>query len=712
MLLRAQDHASWSAGLTLKLFNQILSFVIHTKPSIRKAAHRAIESTIHGSCFMVTKSSIDDEEMQEIDRPQYHPAGNYVTKFCIQQFNVENVTKSQTVVLYVIELIRKTISRLRNKDIKEICEYLLSIIATSNVNIQKNCFATLDHLFASKSPNLSQDLIGQQLAALYDYRPERSDISLSLAWVNVMKRVHICLTSYDITKCLMQLPRFITILASDIWKSENLQIATGAYHAIKELLEECVQPGLETPAMATLHHKPINKIIDELVKCLNEPFGHVSQQVVGVFQTVFDICGGHFAKELQPALNQIAGRYDDTAAKQIQIENAVKAAIRTMGPQAALIAVPLTDGKGNVNITRIWVLQALKKSIQKSSFEFFEKEILKLADQCHSNWKKFQSENNLAAARSNELFYIQLWDLFPSFCNEPIDLHRFRQIARMLGDMMKNRIEIRTAIFDGMKKLLENATEDVKLQLAGLSKNYMNILFNIYVKKPTGSEEHTSRINAMELIREYLKITPKNVLVELFNSVKTGYKEKERIETILQKLQEMNHGIKRQEEDTIAEADAKNIANAAATIKNMLDGNPQAIANIENKSEEILELLKMIPSKRLQNMFKLTHGNLNSFMFQGYFELLVVLAIYQSANELNDLFVDYIEPTLRNAKKGGVSHLIKERQAKSYELLQNILESDNGGCQEFVSKNLLTIQKVLLNTLQNRRSNSQDARLT
>lgn len=705
-MLRAQEYISWSAKLTLKLFNHILSFVIHTKPNIRKAAHRAIESIIHGCCFMISKSIGDDAEMQEIPKPKYHPAGTYVAKFCIEQFKVENVNKTQTIVLYAIELIKKTLNHLQNDDIKEVCEYLLSIMATSKTTIQRNCFDALDQLFGSKSPNLSQDLLGKLIAAIYDYRPERTDVTLTLAWINVLKRGHICLTSFNVSKCLIELPRFITIMANDVWISENLQIATAVYHTIKELLDECVRPGLNSDASANVHRKPVTKIINELMKCLKEPFGHVAQQIVGVFQTVFEVCGGYFATELQLALNQITARYDGIATKQIQIENAVKAAITTMGPQAALIAVPLTDSQGNVIITRLWILQALKKAIQKSSFEFFYRNILPIANQCFDNWKKFQAENNLAAARSNELYYIQLWDLFPSFCNEPTDLDKFRLIAKTLGDAMKNRIEIRMAIFDGLKKLLQSATEDSKSQLAGLSKNFLNILLNIYTKKPNDSEEHTSRMSAMAVIQEYLKITSKDVLVEIFNSVKDVYKEKERIEMILHKLQELNNGIDR----TVDGECNENVA--ITTVKNMLEGNPMALANIENKSEEISALLKSIPKKRLQGMFKSTHTNLNSFSYQAYFELLVVLAIYQSANELNELFIDYIEPTLRNAKKGGLTHLIKERQAKSYELLQNILESENPGCKHFLSEHLLAIQKVLLNTLQNRKAASQDARLT
>lgn len=713
MLLRAQEYSSWSVGLTLKMFNQVLSFVIHTKPNIRKAAQRAIESIIHGSCFMNGNVQTENQSAPENVQISYHPAGTYLAKFCVEQFKIESLTKSQTVILHVIELLKKTLNGLKNKDIKEICEHLLAILITSKTHVQRNCFDILNNLFATKSPNLSEDLIGKLIAATYEYRPEQNDVNLTLAWLSVMKHGHVCLTTFNVTKCLMELKRFISICAQDIWKSDNLQIATGVYHTIKELFEVCIASGLTNDAQVNLHRKPITKIINELITCLDEPFGHISQQIVGVFQTIFEICGRHFGDILQPALNQIAARYDDNASKQIQIENAIRAAISTMGPEAALTAVPLTDATGNVNITRLWILQALKKAICGSTFVLFYSKILPLANKCHDQWKLRQSEGNLAAARTNELFYIQLWDLFPSFCEQPKDIEEFKKIVKTLGDALENRVEIRPAIFDGLMKLLENSNNDLKAQLSRFAPNYLNILVNIYTKKPTGSEEHTSHTGALKLMVEYLKVTSNKSLTELFNSIYLKYKSKERVETVLQKVQEMNRTLDRNEADDspIGAAEAKRIQDAYDLLKNIIQENVMGVDYVDGNEDEVRELLHTVPVKRLSQLFKRTQQFIEPFAYQAYFELLIPLAVYQSEQTLNELFVKHIEPTLRSAKKGGLTPLIKERQTKSYELLRNILESENIGCQKFVQENLLQIQKALLNTLQNRKSSSQDVRL-
>lgn len=637
VLLRAQDYASWSAELTLKLFNQTLPFVIHTKPTVRKAGQRAIESIVHGSCFMVKS---DDS-----DRPavQFHPAGTYLTRFVIDQFKVQqNIAKSQTIVLHTIELLKKTMSHLNNEDIKNICEYLLSIMVTSKVTIQKMCFDTLHQLFGSKSANLSQDLCGKLIAAIYNYRPEKTDVPLTLAWLNVIKLGHVCLASFSADKCIKELPRLITICAGDIWKSDDLHIATGAYHTIRELFEECVRPACATLALATQHQKPIVKILNEIAKCLLEPFGHVAQQIIGAYQTVFEVCGRFFCEPLQPALNQIAGRYDDTATKQIQIENTFRAAIKTMGPQAAITAAPLTDAAGDVIITRLWVLQALKKAICQTSLCYFTDDILPLAKKCFEKWHTHKKQGNLAASRSNELFYVQLWDLFPSFCDDPSDMREVfisKKFAEPLGSALKSQPEIRVAICEGLKKLLLNESDEIRTCLRRFASNYLNILFTIYAKKPKQSEEHASRAHALQAITEYLKVADKSTLDQLFLSVLNEYKSKETI----------------------------------------------AAKDVHKK---------------------------DSFQYQAYFDLLLVLAVYQTTEQLTQLFGEYIKPALQNAKTADISVTNKERQAKSYEMLKNILESEADGCKAFVSQHILEIQSALLNTLQQRKNSSQDMRLT
>lgn len=723
-MLRAVEYADWSTPLPLKLFNQVLSFATHTKPKIRKAAQHAIASIIHGCYFMAPQKPPTEEgaengeaieETSQAPKILFHPAGTYVAKFCIEQFKAGNLVKSQTIVLHTLALLRDTLNGLKEDDIKDICERLLSIMTASKVMIQTNCFHTLHALFASKTPNLSASLVAKLIAAVYDYRPERSDVRQTLAWLTVLKEGHICLASFDLTKCITALPRFVDIAAGDIWMSENNQIASGASNALKEILLECVGPACVTEQSANVHRKPIVSVLNSIAKGLTAPFGAVSQQVVLLYATVFEVAGRWFRTTLQGSLNAIAARYDEEVSARTQIERTLEAAIKTMGPEATLKAVPLRDEKGAVNIAHSWILPLLREAIHQSSFRYFYEHILPLATRCFENWELHKQQENMALARTNELLYCQLWGLFPGFCREPIDILEFGSIAPTLGDHLKRKLDTRLPILDGLNELLQNEDDEFKRQLGRYAKNFLNILLNIYVTKPSGSYENDIRQKVMEVIPAYLKVTPEKVLIELFAAAKSNFKAKERIEIILEKIQKLNQSLDRSvEEDRKFDAsETARIQEAHDVLESLLKGeNALGVEYVEENGEEIENYLRAMPEKRLQQLFKKAKAHNGPFVYEACFDIVVCLALYQPCDQLKELFDDYIAPTLRNAKKGGITRSIKERQLKSYELLKNILLSENEGCQTFVAANVKEIHKVLLGTVLESKSNAKVMQLT
>ena len=52
MLLRAQPASTWAEPSTLQMYAGMLSFVIHTRPKVRRAGQRAVISTLLGSACM------------------------------------------------------------------------------------------------------------------------------------------------------------------------------------------------------------------------------------------------------------------------------------------------------------------------------------------------------------------------------------------------------------------------------------------------------------------------------------------------------------------------------------------------------------------------------------------------------------------------------------------------------------------------------------
>ncbi|XP_058454913.1 RRP12-like protein [Malaya genurostris] len=525
VLLRAQEYSQWKLSSTLKFFDALLSFVIHTKPKIRKAAQHAVVAIIHGSCFMLPPK-IEEEADDNMDggvapKPvvKCHPVGSRVAKFCVGQFKPENIGNNQTLVLHTLGLLHNALPGFSKDDIKLTAENLLSIMTATNVLIRTNCFQTFHSLFSSKSENLTPVLAGKLIAALYDYRPDKSDTKQTIAWLTVLKEGHLFLAKYNLTMCSSALPRFVDICTNDFWRSEKMEVVSCASNALKDILYECVQPCCEDDEVEK-HRIPIERVLKSINDVLNSaPFGHAANQVLVILAIAFDIAGGHFGSTLAPALKSLGNRYDPQSSSRIQIEHAVLQAIGSMDTGVVLECIPLADGSGKIELDKTWMLPLFREGLNQSRLEIFNNVILKLAYQCFVLWNKFKESENKQQAHIFELLCCQLWGLFPGFCRRPKDVENFRHIAKTLGTVLNENPPLRSAILDGLKELITHLESDSdKAEVGRFAKNFLPRLFNIYTTKPKGSYENEVRQAAFETIRVYLAITPKPVLDEMHST--------------------------------------------------------------------------------------------------------------------------------------------------------------------------------------------------
>ncbi|XP_065087189.1 RRP12-like protein [Ochlerotatus camptorhynchus] len=525
VLLRAQEYSQWKLSSTLKFFDSILAFVIHTKPKVRKAAQHAVVAIVHGSCFMLppkieTKEGDQDDKMEDGEPPKplvkCHPVGSRVAKFCVGQFKSENIGNNQTLVLHTLGLLHNALPGFSKDDIKLVAESLLSIMTATNVLIRTNCFQTFHSLFSSKTENLTPVLAGKLIAALYDYRPDRSDSKQTIAWLTVLKEGHLFLAKFNLTMCSSALPRFVEICTQDFWGSDKMEVVSSASNALKDILYECVQPCCEDDEVEK-HRVPIEKVLKSITEVLtSSPFGHASNQVLIILAIAFDITGRHFGDVLAPALKTLGNRYDPQSSTRIQIEHAVLQAVGSMDTGLVLECIPLADASGKIDLDRTWVLPLLREGLNQSRLEIFNNVILKLAYQCYVLWNKFKESDNKQQAHIFELLCCQLWGLFPGFCRRPKDIQNFRLIAKTLGTVLNENPDLRSPILDGLKELIPHLETDAeKAEIGKYSKNFLPRLFNIYTTKPKGSFENEVRQAAFDTIKAFLSVTPRPVLEEM-----------------------------------------------------------------------------------------------------------------------------------------------------------------------------------------------------
>lgn len=76
------------------------------------------------------------------------------------------------------------------------------------------------------------------------------------------------------------------------------------------------------------------------------------------------------------------------------------------------------------------MIPVLKENTQNASLGYFVNGVLPLAVFCQRKSNELTKMNDGIKAHSYELFYNQLWNLLPSFCNCPIDIKTSFKVSK------------------------------------------------------------------------------------------------------------------------------------------------------------------------------------------------------------------------------------------------------------------------------------------
>lgn len=520
-VLRAQELAIWQNSSTLQLFRSMLNpFCIHSKPKWRKAAQQAVAAVVRASYF--SKENVSN------------PAADQVAEFCEQTLDtclggnsgsvlVSSVQAGQTMLLHVLGLMKDTICNFSKNHIKKCCESILRLM-TLNYPIVTSCGLQVLHaLFSAQTTVVPLKLNAQLITALYEYQPSPNDAQPTLAWLAVMQQAHVHLADVDIPTSCASLPKIFQIIVQ-LWLSDKPEITTSATHALEVLLKDAIGPACFTPEIAAQHKTKLEKCFNTIQLGLGYQYNTVWHQVLHVISVMFEVAGRSCSDLLLGTLKNLAELRDSYKfSYNNELEHAVGAAIRSMGPEVVLGVIPLRKENGDLNMDRSWLLPVLKENIKSSTLSYFLNGILPLALYCQRKSLQQAQLNDGIGAHSSELLYLQLWNLLPCFCNNPTDIKdNFKSIAKILGVAISEKKELRLAVMASLRKLIasakESGNEEDLNELARFDKNYLPILFNVYTTKPIGSDEEGQRLASLNTIKVYLTISKIELNQQLFNS--------------------------------------------------------------------------------------------------------------------------------------------------------------------------------------------------
>lgn len=139
-LLKSQDDKVWKNDKTIKCYLQILSFITHDKPKVRKCGQEAVRLIIN---------SFNSTESKDV----YSYIGSITSDYCLTVIKTANeeseaakankMTKksdANQTVLHVLTLFKYIIHHFDLKQLKSICECLFGLMITKDLVGEKNFY--------------------------------------------------------------------------------------------------------------------------------------------------------------------------------------------------------------------------------------------------------------------------------------------------------------------------------------------------------------------------------------------------------------------------------------------------------------------------------------------------------------------------------------------------------------------------------------------
>uniref|UniRef100_A0A8D0H602 Ribosomal RNA processing 12 homolog n=1 Tax=Sphenodon punctatus TaxID=8508 RepID=A0A8D0H602_SPHPU len=512
-LLRRQDLATWSYPVTLQVFHGLLSFTVHAKPKVRKAAQHGVCSVLKGSELLFQEGA-----------PAHHPAATTTAKFCVQEIEKAGGTKEATTTLHVLALLRDVLPGLPAPAVKSCCETLLRVMTLSHVLVTACAMQAFHGLFSAQpAPScLSAELNAQIITALYDYVPSESDLQPLLAWLAVMERAHANLARLQWELCWAHLPRLFSTGVNCLL-SPHAQVVAAAAQTLKALLSECVAPHVSE--VGSLSSSTVSgpaghvcKMFRAVEEGLSYRFHAAWGSVLQVLRAFFQACGQQCHPVMHKCLQSLCDlRGSPHFPHGAELDQAVGAAVASMGPEVVLQAVPLDiDGTEEVlDFPRSWLLPVLRDHIKGTRLAIFSSYFLPLATKLKSRAVELAQAGQGLEAKIYETLQWQIWTLLPVFCTRPTDAAAsFKGLARTLGMAVSERPDLRLTVCQALRTLINKGcqAEAERAEVGRFAKNFLPILFNVYTQEGGDGAAPTHRRSILDTVRAYLTITEPQLL--------------------------------------------------------------------------------------------------------------------------------------------------------------------------------------------------------
>lgn len=526
-LLEAQGQSTWTEGYTQRVFQLLLNYTIHPKPRLRKSAQSGVVS-------LLREGTLSGD---------FHPSSSLIARHCKHALEREGL---ESTTLHVLGMLNDCLANFPTQHVKMLCECLLKLMTLGNSMVRTTGLKVLNGLFASTAgpQGLTSDLNAQLLSALYDYQPSLVDAQLLQAWLTVLQSAYSKLSDLKPDLFIAHLPRLFISCVGCLLSDKDSVKAT-AVTVMETLLKHHVPPNLNqlrattTPAGKESKHKAMKSgeslilsslkaIFKALESGLKYKYCSSWDHVLKVFTVFYQVAGdlGQCHSFMSQALVTICDlRVSPEFPFKTEVDAVFGAAVKSMGVRIVLTATPLQldpdEGgvSGSHDFPRSWLLPVLRDNVERDELSYFTGVLLPLAGKLQATGVQMSQSGNPLEAKLYDTLQFQIWSLLPGFCNAPTDLCKsFGGIARILGTALKEKPGLRSIVCHALKLLIESNkdNDENRKELGRFSKNYLPILFELYIGTASEGGQGTSSLAdrgpLIACIKAYVSITDSKLL--------------------------------------------------------------------------------------------------------------------------------------------------------------------------------------------------------
>ena len=519
----------------------LLNLGLDTRPKIRKRAHDALKKILRNP---PPSPSLD------------HPAADMCAQTAMK--NLEDLagkaaqarkgkksieTAHDPALIHALQLV-KTVALASggwpSKKIESLCELLLGIAKTGNEYMTMAAFDIFEMIFEGMTDEINSAKLPRLMEIISELRPAANDTQLVPPWLAILSRGYDVSAQVEPEETFQNLPELFAMVAQFLESpSENIRIS--ASECLVSFMANCI-PSQVIIDPSIYDEKTLEKIAKTAESLLTVQYQAAWLQTFNVFGAMFDALRWR-SFPILVAVTRTVGeiRENSSFRNKKEADEVIGKAVRAMGPEAVLSALPLNlvkPAKGQAG--RAWLLPILRDYTSNTNLKHFKTELVHLSQLMFQKVLDHGEADKTMEVKIYETVVQQIWSILPGYCDLPLDLQEAfdQEFAEMLANLLYKQVELRLDVCRALKTLVESnqaiaslgeeegedmvvqsritrATARENLQYLGkYSGNMLAVLFNVYTQTLP-----QSRGPILQTINAFLSITPDAEVTQTFDRV-------------------------------------------------------------------------------------------------------------------------------------------------------------------------------------------------